>query len=146
MLYVLVGSALAVPPLPERPAPPEPVAHECTTTFPISQGRSLPDGLVNPSVLATCSAVAVPLSDFSDLLATERWAVAVEKRYNLDVTLLQSERDFYKQKLEEELSPKPFMERPSTQRWLGRVETIIVVGIVSAGLGATYHYASGAEK
>ena len=45
-----------------------------------------------------------------------------------------------------QLKPKPWIDRPSTQRWLGRIETIVIVGIVTAGLGATYHYSAGAGK
>ncbi len=145
ILSLLVGVVLAVPPVPERPAPPAKVKGECRVNFPISQGRSLPDGLVSPSVLANCSAVAVPLSQYADLLANERWGLAIEKRYKLDTTYLMRERDWYQSRLNDELSPKPFLDRPSTQRWLGRIETLVIVGIVTAGLGATYHYTSGKQ-
>tara|TARA_R110000822_G_scaffold8575_12_gene33685 strand:+ start:4180 stop:4623 length:444 start_codon:yes stop_codon:yes gene_type:complete len=146
ILSLLVGVALGVPPLPERPAPPDRVPGECDTNYPISLGRSLPDGLATPSVLANCSAVAVPLSEYADLLGTERWSIAIEKRYKLDTFVLKNERDWYKNRLEEELLPKSFVERPSTQRWLGRIEMIVVVGIVTAGLGTTYYYGSGGLK
>lgn len=143
ILHLLVGVALAVPPVPERPAPPEKVESECRVNFPISQGRPLPDGLVTPSVLAKCSAVAVPLSEYADLLGTERWAIALQRRYKLDTTVLAGERDWYKDRLEDEMSPKPFIERPSTQRFFGRIETLILVGIVAATMGATYKYTLG---
>ena len=143
ILSLLVGVALGVPPLPDRPAQPDRVKGECSANFPISQGRSLPDGLVTPSVLANCSAVAVPLSEYADLLGTEHWALAIEKRYKLDTVVLKNERDWYKARLEEELSPKSFIERPGTQRWLGRMETLIMVGLVAATMGVTYQYTIG---
>ena len=146
ILLLLVGSALALSPLPERPPPPDKVSGECAVNFPISQGQLLPDGIASSSVQARCSAVAVPLSQYADLLNTEQWSLAVEKRYAIDTRLLKSEIDWYKQKLEEETKPKPFLERPATQRWVGRIETLIVVGIVSASIGATYHYSSGAGR
>lgn len=143
ILPFLVGVALGVPPLPERPAPPDRVKGECSANFPVSRGRSLPDGLATPSVLANCSAVAVPLSEYADLLGTEQWALAIEKRYKLDTVVLKNERDWYKARLEEELSPKSFIERPGTQRWLGRMETLIMVGLVAATMGVTYQYTIG---
>jgi hypothetical protein len=87
--------------------------------------------------------VAAPLSNYADLLATELWAEAISKRYTLDVALLEQERDWYKATLEAEVAPKPFMERPSTQRWFGRVETLIVVGVVAATMSVTYQYTVG---
>tara|TARA_R110000824_G_scaffold52531_1_gene145575 strand:- start:31 stop:468 length:438 start_codon:yes stop_codon:yes gene_type:complete len=143
ILPLLVGVALGVPPLPERPAPPDRVPGECDTNYPISLGRSLPDGLATPSVLANCSAVAVPLSEYADLLGTEHWAIAIEKRYKLDTLVLKNERDWYKNRLEEEMSPKSFVERPGTQRWFGRIETLITVGLVATTMGVTYKYTLG---
>ena len=90
--------------------------------------------------------MAVPLSDYSDLLATEQWAEALDRRYRLDIASLQQDISWYKSKLEEETNQKPFLERPATQRWLGRIETLAVVAVVSAGLGATYYYSSGASR
>ncbi len=146
IMLLLVGSAMALSPMPQRPAPPEKVEGECSSNFPISRGQSLPDEIAIPSVHAACSAVAVPLSDYSDLLATEQWAEALDRRYRLDIASLQQDISWYKSKLEEETNQKPFLERPATQRWLGRIETLAVVAVVSAGLGATYYYSSGASR
>tara|TARA_R110001583_G_scaffold187396_1_gene348707 strand:- start:851 stop:1294 length:444 start_codon:yes stop_codon:yes gene_type:complete len=146
MFFFLVASALALPPVPERPAPPEKVQGECRVNYPISQGRLLPDGLATSSVQASCSAIAVPLSEYSDLLSTERWCSALDKRYRIDTSLLQKDNEWYKNKLAIETKMKPFLQRPTTQRWLGRIETLVVVGIVSASLGATYYYSSGSQK
>jgi hypothetical protein len=146
MFFFLVAPALGLPPMPERPAPPEKVQGECRVNYPISQGRLLPDGLAKSSVQASCSAVAVPLSEYADLLGTEQWCIALDKRYRIDTTILAKDNEWYKNKLALETKQKPFLERPTTQRWLGRIETLIVVGIVSASLGATYYYSSGSGK
>jgi hypothetical protein len=90
--------------------------------------------------------VAVPLSQFSDLLQTEVWGKSVAQQYKVDTAALEMERDWYKAKLEKELEPTPWLERPSTQRWFGRLETLVTVGVVAAGLGAAYQYGSGGFK
>ena len=144
-LLLFLGMAHASDPF-ERPPAPEPVAGECLKVLPINQHKPIPSLLASPSGVAECSAVAVPLSQFSDLLQTEKWGVALESQYKIQTSKLEMERDWYKQQLDDALKPKPWLERPATQRWLGRIETIVIVGVVTAGLGATYHYASGAGK
>ena len=143
--FLASGPVLGKDPLP-RPEAPAPVSGQCERNLPISEGRPLPRGLQLSSGAAPCSAVAVPLSDYADLLATEKWGEAVSAQYRLDVTELEHERDWYKTKLEEELKPKPWLERPSTQRWFGRLETLVTVGVVAVGLSAAYQYGSGGLK
>jgi len=128
-----------------RPKAPTAIDGQCARNFGINKGRSLPPLVLNGGV-AACSAVGVPLSDHADLLATEKWAEALAARYLLDVAELTHERDWYKAKLEKELEPVPWLERPSTQRWFGRLETLVTVGVVAAGLGAAYQYGSGGFK
>ena len=90
--------------------------------------------------------MVVPLSDYADLLATEKWAKAVAAQYSIDTAALEADRDWYKQKLKEESKPPPFLERPGTQRWFGRLETLVTVGVVAVGLGAAYQYGAGGMK
>ena len=144
-LLLFLGSALASDPF-ERPKAPDPVKGECLKVLPITYQKPLPLILVDDSGVAKCSAVAVPLSQFSDLLQTEKWGVSIESQFKIETSKLEMERDWYKQQLDDALKPKPWLERPGTQRWLGRIETIVIVGVVTAGLGATYHYTSGAGK
>ena len=59
---------------------------------------------------------------------------------------LNHDLDWYKARLEQETKEKPFIERPGTQRWLGRIETIAIVGIVSVGLASAYSYGAGVAK
>ncbi len=132
--------------LPLRPDAPAQVDGECDRVTPLDGGRPLPEIFrISPSS-SPCSGLVVPLSDYADLLATEKWAEAIDAQYKIDVSALKMERDWYKTKLDAELKPKPWIERPATQRWLGRIETILVVGVVSAGLGTTYYYTSGAGR
>jgi hypothetical protein len=142
---LFLGTAWASDPI-KRPEAPKAVDGECSKVYPINRGQPLPPSVFSPSGNAVCSAVAVPLSQFSDLLQTEEWGTAVAQQYKIRTAALEMERDWYKEKLDNELKPKPWVERPATQRWLGRMETIVVVGIVTAGLGTTYYYTSGAGK
>ena len=145
MILLFLGTAFASGPI-SRPATTSPVDGECYKVLSINKGKALPQVIVDSSGIAKCSAVAVPLSQFSDLLQTEQWGVSVKSQYKIETSTLQMEIDWYKTKLDEETKPPPWLERPSTQRWLGRIETMVVVGIVTAGLGSTYYYGSGGLK
>ena len=136
-----VGAVAAAPP--ERPGPPAAVAGECRRVYPVNRGTAVPSDLLSPAGLAACSAVAVPLSQYADLLKMEAWGKAVSDSYKIDTAELIRERDWYKARLNEETKPTPFLERPSTQRWFGRLETLVTVGVVAVGLGAAYQYGSG---
>tara|TARA_R110000824_G_scaffold1819_5_gene9039 strand:- start:1305 stop:1748 length:444 start_codon:yes stop_codon:yes gene_type:complete len=144
-ILLFLGMALASDPI-KRPEAPKSVDGECVKVYPINRGQPLPPPVFSPSGIAGCSAVVVPLSQFSDLLQTEQWGKSVAQQYRIKTSSLEMERDWYKDRLNLELKPKPWLERPATQRWLGRVETIVIVGIVTAGLGATYYYTSGVGK
>tara|TARA_R110000744_G_C19296270_1_gene555219 strand:+ start:798 stop:1244 length:447 start_codon:yes stop_codon:yes gene_type:complete len=141
-ILLFLGMAFASDPI-ERPATPEPVKGECFKVVPINKGKPLSPVILDTDGIAKCSALAVPLSQFSDLLQTEQWGVAIQSQYKIETARLDMEIDWYKTKLEQANQPVPWVEKPATQRWLGRIETIVVVGIVTAGLGATYHYSSG---
>jgi len=146
VIILFLGLVLASPP-PARPDPPHTVVGECGRVYPISRGQPLPSTLAeSPSDNAKCSAVVVPLSDYADLLNTEKWAESIAARYTIDVAALEADRDWYMKKLEEESKPDPFLERPGTQRWFGRVETLVTVGVVAVGLSAAYQYGAGVPK
>ena len=141
-ILLFLGMALASDPI-ERPATPNPVEGECYKVIPINKGKAVSRVVVDSAGVAKCSAVAVPLSQFSDLLQTEQWGVAIQSQYKIETSMLQMEIDWYKTKLKEEMQPQPWMERPATQRWFGRIETVLIVGVVTIGLGATYQYGAG---
>ena len=144
-ILLFLGMALASDPI-ERPATPNPVDGECYKVLPINKGKAISPVVMGLDGIAKCSAVAVPLSQFSDLLQTEQWGVAIQSQYKIETSRLDMEIDWYKNKLEQANKPTPWLEKPSTQRWLGRIETIVVVGVVTAGLGTTYYYSSGAGR
>lgn len=130
----------------DRPVAPAPVQGECAKVIAINKSQSISPTILGSDGVSKCSAVAVPLSQFADLLQTEKWGVAVQSQYRIETSRLEMEIYWYKNKLELANKPAPWLDRPTTQRWLGRVETIIIVGIVTAGIGATYHYSAGAGK
>ena len=142
---LFLGTALASDPI-ERPVAPNPLDGECYKVIPINKGQAISQVVVDSSGVAKCSAVAVPLSQFSDLLQTEQWSVAIQSQYKIETSKLDMEIDWYKNKLEQSNQPVPWLERPATQRWLGRIETIVIVGVITAGLGTTYYYSSGAGR
>ena len=139
-------SAALAGPLIERPLAGNPIEGQCAKVYPIHKGKLWPTPVVSSNGTPNCFAVLVPLSDYSDLLSTEVWATSIAQQYRIDTTALQSDIDWYKHKLELETQPKPWLERPATQRWLGRIETMVIVGIVTAGIGATYHYTAGSDR
>ena len=129
--------------LPLRPEAPAAVLGECSKVFSIDEGRPLPELFrISPSS-SPCSGLVVPLSDYADLLNTEKWAKVISAQHTLDISDLQMQVDWYKERLLIESAPPPWMEKPATQRWFGRIETIVIVGIVTSGLGAMYHYSLG---
>ena len=142
ILLLLTSIAFAGDPL-LRPEPAEPVDGECLKVYPIRKGQPFLPAMVSPHGVPSCSGVAVPLSDYADLLATEEWAKAVSSHYRIDTAALEADIEWYKKKLEEESEPPPFLERPGTQRWFGRLETLVTVGVVAVGLGAAYKYGAG---
>jgi hypothetical protein len=147
LLAAFPASAADVP-IP-RPDPPDVIEGQCLQNYALSKGKPLPAGIMaypTAKPVGACSAVIVPLSDYADLLITEEWAQAIEVQYNLDTTMLETELDWYKKRLEEESKPDSFFSRPDTQRWIGRVETLVTVGIVAVGLGAAYQYGAGGTK
>ena len=145
MIFLFLSTALAGSLL-ERPPAGAPVKGQCNKVYPVQKDKPFPFEVTGQDGTPNCYAVLVPLSDYSDLLTTEAWATSIAQQYQIDTSVLQSDLDRYKGKLELETKPDPWIERPATQRWIGRIETLIVVAIATAGLGATYHYASGAGK
>ena len=142
LVFLLISSIALGNDLIPRPEAPQAVDGECDKTYPLRKGQPVPSILAYPSG-ASCSGLVVPLSSYADLLATEKWAEAISAQYGIDVAALEADRDWYKKKLEEESKPLPFLERPGTQRWFGRIETLVTVGVVAVGLGAAYKYGAG---
>ena len=137
-VFLLVGSAFALDGLPV----PEPVPGECTRSIPIQKGVLVSSALIDENGSAKCSGVLEPASSFAYLLAVETEAETREKIHALDVSILQTERDYYKTALQNERA-REWWKQPDAQRWFGRLEMLATVGIVAGGIGAAYNFGKG---
>ena len=144
LITILIALALSAPAqgegLPPRPEAPDPVPGECTKTFGLQKGVKPPaDILPTQTGTPTCSAIAVPLSDYADLLQTERWAKALKSQYFLDMKQLQLERDHYAKLYEEAATPEPWHQRPAAQRAVGGITVLLVVLSTGAIYASAYN-------
>jgi len=121
---------------------PQPVPGECAQAFAIQKGARIPPGIVDANGVALCSGVLEPASSFAYLLAVETEAQTRDKVHALDVSILQTERDWYRSELAKERSAD-WWKRPAAQRWFGRLEMLATVGIVAGGFGAAYNFGKG---
>jgi len=144
MTFPILLTLLLSPPaygqnLADRPPAPDPVPGECLTTYGLQVGLTLPEELLNRQTFAPkCSAVAVPLSDYADLLQTERWAKTLQSQYRLDTMQLQLERDHYAKLYSEASVPLPWHQRPAAQRSAGGATVLLVVLATGAVYSAAY--------
>ena len=103
------------------------------------QELTVSEELLNRQTFAPkCSAVAVPLSDYADLLQTERWAKTLQSQYRLDTMQLQLERDHYAKMYAEASLPIPWHQRPAAQRSAGGATVLLVVLATGAVYSAAY--------
>lgn len=110
---LLLSTAFAAEP-PERPEPPAPLDHECSTTLGFDAGSSVPTFLFDSEGKAKCSAIVVPLSDYQDLLKTEIWGEHVAQSYRLDTAHLEWQVGWYRDAAEAERAANPSFNRPAT--------------------------------
>ena len=111
---------------------PEPTADECPQTIPIEKGQLIPAALVDDTGRAVCSG----------LLAIEKNAEAAEKIHALDVSILQTERDWYQKQLEKDQSVK-WWQTPEAQRTIGRLETLATMAAVAGIVAGAYNMGNG---
>jgi hypothetical protein len=106
----------------------------------LQKGVTVPSELLPAQARSPiCSAIAVPLSDYADLLQTERWAKALQSQYFLDVKQLKLERDYYAKLYEEASAPEPWHQRPAAQRAAGGATVLLVVLSTGAVFAAAYN-------
>jgi hypothetical protein len=134
-LFVLSVSLAAVP-------VPEPTADECAQTIPIEKGQPIPPELIDENGRAVCSGLLEPTSSFAHLLAIEKHAQTADKVHALDVSILQTERDWYKKRLEED-QELPWWQTPQAQRTIGRLETLATVAAVAGIVAGAYNIQNG---
>tara|TARA_R110002020_G_scaffold32996_4_gene101041 strand:- start:436 stop:855 length:420 start_codon:yes stop_codon:yes gene_type:complete len=134
-LFVLSVSLGGVP-------EPKPTAEECPQTIPIEKGQPMPAELVDDTGRALCSGLLEPTSSFAHLLAIEKHAETADKLHALDVSILQTERDWYKKRLEEE-QEMPWWQTPQAQRTIGRLETLGTLVVVAGIVAGVYNIENG---
>jgi hypothetical protein len=115
LAYLLISSAWGEPP--ERPEPPPVIEGECPYTIGLDVGNQVPAVLA--AEVINCSAVAVPLSEYQDLLLTEEWAESLHMYTVLDNELRNQELNWYIAQLEVAQTPEPFWSRTGTMIGVG---------------------------
>jgi hypothetical protein len=113
--YILISSAMGDAPV--RPDPPPVIEGECPYTIGLDVGNPVPTVLAADVV--NCAAVAVPLSEYQDLLLTEKWADSLHMYTVLDNELRNQELNWYIAQLEVAQTPQPFWSRASTMISVG---------------------------
>ena len=139
---LLVGSSMAADPL-VWPSPPEPVRSECPQSSALIAGQPPPVDLVEAGVVK-CSAVAEPTSSMAYLLAVEQYGRAAHEIHKLELEQMQNQIDWYKAELDNANSAKPWWQRSTSQRWIGRFEIVALVGLVGGASWGIYTAAGGA--
>ena len=77
------------------------------------------------------------------LLAVEKYSTGRDAICAIDIQRLTDERDWYQTRYNQLNQPESFWKKPSSQRWLGRLEAIGVISILTGGIVAVYSSASG---
>ena len=140
MIAVLLGLSVAVAGVPA----PEPTEDECAETIPIEKGKPIPVELVDDTGRAVCSGLLEPTSSFAHLLAIERDAQTSEELHALDVSILQTERDWYRKQLEQDRDVR-WWATPQAQRAIGRIEMLATISSVAGIVVGAYNVSKGGE-
>ena len=138
VLLVLLLSAVGWSGSLVAPSPGAASPRDCGQATPLRFGGVVPPSLLTPEGTAGCNGVVMPPADVAYLLKLEEYCGAKDRLHALDVDLLEAERDWYRYRLATELEPKPWYTRPEGQRWIGRLEMLIVVSVATAGVGYAY--------
>lgn len=120
------------------PSQGDPAPGECVEAVPVRIGDPLPSGVVGADGQAKCTGIILPPSQLAYLLKLEAYVKASERMHMLDIDLLKQERDFYREQLTIATRPPIWYEKPAVQRWAGRVETLIAVGLAASALSLGY--------
>ncbi len=83
--------------------------------------------------VAKCSAVAEPTSSLAYLLQVERYSIGLEEVHRLDAEKCALELQLYETKITELSQAQTWPNTSKGQRWLGRMETAIVAGLILGG-------------
>lgn len=135
LLLVSVGSAGSL----TAPIVSEAFPGDCDQSVAIRAGDPLHSPIVGSDGLAACNAVAMPPAQVAYLLKLEEYHHARERLHALDVELLQTERNWYRDELATQSQPVPWYQTTTAARWGGRLEVLAVVAILGAGMGYYVH-------
>lgn len=132
---------------PSPPAVPDPVAGECDPSgwaahggpaVDLRPGDRLPPGLVGPDGTLTCRVVLVQPAEFRYLVDRDAFADAFGDWYAVrgvaDLRIAEYERDSYRARVEALTTPPHWTARPEVQRWAGRLDTLLAVGVAAWAL------------
>ena len=122
MIWTIFVTASLASEIPVKPEPPEKTANECAEVLPLSLGQKAPEGLLNEGGTLTCSGIAVPTSEYADLLAIEVWADQLAAHYEEQSKLTALELEWHQSK---ELK---WWQKPNAQRALGFIEATAILG------------------
>ena len=139
MILLMLAAPLWAGDVLGRPIRPDPVESECPASIPIRAGLLASPELIGPDGVFLCTAVAEPVSSLAHMLALEKYHEAREQLHSLDVRLLEAERDYWQDRHTQD-TVRAWYDKPSVQRWTGRIETLIVVAVVAATIGVTYDW------
>jgi hypothetical protein len=137
LLLLILASGWAGPlvaPVPGADSP-----DDCAQATPIRAGGVVPPSLFRSDGTAVCTGLVMPPQQVGYLLKLEEYHEASQRLHALDVELLQAERDWYRDKLATQMQPKPWYQRPEGQRWIGRLEMLLVVSVATVGVGYAYN-------
>jgi hypothetical protein len=137
LLLLILASGWAGPlvaPVPGADSP-----DDCAQATPIRAGGVVPPSLFRSDGTAVCTGLVMPPQQVGYLLKLEEYHEASQRLHALDVELLQAERDWYRDKLATQMEPKPWYQRPEGQRWIGRLEMLLVVSVATVGVGYAYN-------
>jgi len=136
LLLLILASGWAGPlvaPVPGADSP-----DDCAQATPIRAGSVVPPSLFRSDGTAVCTGLVMPPQQVGYLLKLEEYHEATQRLHALDVELLQAERDWYRDRLATQMQPKPWYQRPEGQRWIGRLEMLLVVSVATVGVGYAY--------
>lgn len=126
-----------------RPVMGQDGVNDCAQAIPVRAGQPFPSLATGANGQAKCSGVLLPPAQLAYLLKLEEYVEAVERMHMLDIDLLKQERNVLKNQLAIANEPIPWHERPSTQRWVGRIETLVAVGLAASMIKLSYNQSRG---
>lgn len=116
--------------LPDAPGAVEPVEGQCVRAVNLVQGQPLPPELVtvraDGTVVARCAATAIPVSKGLDALMWADHGRTLRRLWVLNESIARSELRWRDGRIAQLERPPGLLDRPGTQRLIGRTEGLLV--------------------